>query len=101
MFKIGIIGSENSHAAAFSEIFNLSGTYDDVRVTGFYGAVFIRLFRCHLNAVNEGLHSDFLFSVCLFGCLGFVRNERGDRRRTQKKLKPIHEETPFLCQRIC
>ena len=37
MFKIGIIGSENSHAAAFSEIFNLSGTYDDVRVTAIWG----------------------------------------------------------------
>ena len=33
MFKIGIIGSENSHAAAFSEIFNLSGTYDELRDT--------------------------------------------------------------------
>lgn len=37
MYKIGIIGSENSHAAAFSEIFNLSGTYDDVRVTAIWG----------------------------------------------------------------
>ncbi len=37
MFKVGIIGSENSHAAAFSEIFNLSGTYDDVRVTAIWG----------------------------------------------------------------
>ena len=37
MFRVGIIGSENSHAAAFSEIFNLSGTYDDVRVTAIWG----------------------------------------------------------------
>lgn len=37
MFKVGIIGSENSHAAAFSEIFNLSGEYEDVRVTAIWG----------------------------------------------------------------
>ena len=37
MFKIGIIGSENSHAMAFSEIFNLSGQYDDIRVVAVYG----------------------------------------------------------------
>ena len=37
MFKIGIIGSENSHATAFSEIFNLSGKYDDIRVVAIWG----------------------------------------------------------------
>ena len=37
MYRIGIIGSENSHAMAFSEIFNLSGQYDDIRVVAIYG----------------------------------------------------------------
>ena len=37
MFRVGIIGSENSHAMAFSRIFNLSGEYDDVRVVAIYG----------------------------------------------------------------
>lgn len=37
MFRVGIIGSENSHAMAFSKIFNQSGEYDDVRVVAIYG----------------------------------------------------------------
>ena len=37
MFRVGIIGSENSHAMAFSEIFNLSGKYDDIQVVAIYG----------------------------------------------------------------
>ena len=37
MYRIGIIGSENSHAAAFSEIFNVKKTYDDIRVTAIWG----------------------------------------------------------------
>ncbi len=37
MFRVGIIGSENSHALGFSRIFNLSGKYDDIRVVAIYG----------------------------------------------------------------
>lgn len=37
MIRIGIIGSENSHATAFSEIFNNVGKYPDMRVVGIYG----------------------------------------------------------------
>ncbi len=37
MYRIGIIGSENSHAMAFSEIFNLSGKFDDIQVVAVYG----------------------------------------------------------------
>ncbi len=37
MFRVGIIGSENSHALAFARIFNLSGNYDDIRVVAIYG----------------------------------------------------------------
>lgn len=37
MFRVGIIGSENSHAMGFSRIFNLSGKYDDIRVVAIYG----------------------------------------------------------------
>ncbi len=37
MFRVGIIGSENSHAMAFSEIFNLSGAYEDIRVVAVWG----------------------------------------------------------------
>ena len=37
MFKVGIIGSENSHAMAFSELFNLSGAYDDICVVAVWG----------------------------------------------------------------
>ena len=37
MFKVGIIGSENSHALAFSKIFNLSGRYDDIQVVAVWG----------------------------------------------------------------
>lgn len=37
MYRIGIIGSENSHAMAFSEIFNLSGKFDDIQVVAIYG----------------------------------------------------------------
>ncbi len=37
MFRVGIIGSENSHAIGFSRIFNLSGKYDDIRVVAIYG----------------------------------------------------------------
>ena len=37
MYRIGIIGSENSHAMAFSEIFNLSGAYSDIKVTAVWG----------------------------------------------------------------
>ena len=37
MFKVGIIGSENSHAMAFSELFNLAGEYDDVQVVAVWG----------------------------------------------------------------
>lgn len=43
MFKIGIIGTENSHAMAFSKLINLPDSdtkqlhYDDARVVGVYG----------------------------------------------------------------
>lgn len=37
MYRIGIIGSENSHAMAFSEIFNNTDRYPDMRVVGIYG----------------------------------------------------------------
>lgn len=37
MFRIGIIGSENSHAAAFSKIFNTTDKYPDVKVVAIYG----------------------------------------------------------------
>lgn len=37
MYRIGIIGSENSHADAFSRIFNTSGEYPDIRVVAIYG----------------------------------------------------------------
>ncbi len=37
MYRIGIIGSENSHAMAFSEAFNLSGAYEDIKVTAVWG----------------------------------------------------------------
>ncbi len=37
MIRVGIIGSENSHAMAFSKIFNLSGKYEDMRVVAVYG----------------------------------------------------------------
>jgi len=37
MFRVGIIGSENSHAKAFTEIFNASGKYDDIKVVAIYG----------------------------------------------------------------
>ena len=37
MFKVGIIGSENSHATAFTEIFNVKQQYEDVRVVAVYG----------------------------------------------------------------
>ena len=37
MFKVGIIGSENSHALAFSKLFNLSGDYPDIQVTCVWG----------------------------------------------------------------
>ena len=37
MYKVGIIGSENSHAMAFSRYFNKSGRCDDIRVTAIWG----------------------------------------------------------------
>ncbi|MBQ4618924.1 MAG: Gfo/Idh/MocA family oxidoreductase [Clostridia bacterium] len=37
MFRIGIIGSENSHAAAFSKIFNTTDLYPDIKVVAIYG----------------------------------------------------------------
>ncbi|MBQ8953600.1 MAG: Gfo/Idh/MocA family oxidoreductase [Clostridia bacterium] len=37
MFRVGIIGSENSHALAFSRIFNLSGKYEDIKVVAVWG----------------------------------------------------------------
>lgn len=37
MVRIGIIGSENSHALAFSQLINLSGKYPDLRVVAIYG----------------------------------------------------------------
>ncbi len=39
MFRVGIIGSENSHAMAFSEIFNLNNKelYPDIQVVAIYG----------------------------------------------------------------
>ena len=37
MYRVGIIGSENSHAKAFSKCSNLSGEYDDVKVIGIWG----------------------------------------------------------------
>ena len=37
MFRVGIIGSENSHAKAFTDIFNASGKYDDIQVVAIYG----------------------------------------------------------------
>lgn len=37
MYRIGIIGSENSHAMAFSKIFNVENAYPDVRVVAVCG----------------------------------------------------------------
>jgi predicted dehydrogenase len=37
MYRIGIIGSENSHAMAFSKIFNVESAYPDVRVVAVGG----------------------------------------------------------------
>lgn len=37
MFRVGIIGSENSHATAFTKIFNASGQYPDIQVVAIYG----------------------------------------------------------------
>ncbi len=42
MYRIGILGSENSHAMAFAEIFNgvneaYRGEFEDIRVTGVFG----------------------------------------------------------------
>ena len=37
MFRVGIIGSENSHAKAFTDIFNASGKYDDIQVVAIWG----------------------------------------------------------------
>ncbi len=37
MFRVGIIGSENSHADAFSRIFNTTDQYPDIRVVAIYG----------------------------------------------------------------
>jgi predicted dehydrogenase len=37
MYRIGIIGSENSHAMAFSKIFNTENTYPDMRVVAVGG----------------------------------------------------------------
>lgn len=39
MYRVGIIGSENSHAMAFSEIFNLNNKeqYPDIQVVAIYG----------------------------------------------------------------
>ncbi len=37
MYRIGIIGSENSHAMAFSNIFNVENAYPDVRVVAVGG----------------------------------------------------------------
>ena len=37
MFRVGIIGSENSHALAFARIFNRMKKYDDIRVVAIYG----------------------------------------------------------------
>jgi hypothetical protein len=39
MFRIGIIGSENSHAMAFSRIFNVENTYPDMRVVAVGGDI--------------------------------------------------------------
>lgn len=37
MIRVGIIGSENSHAAAFTQLFNQSGRYENIRVVGLWG----------------------------------------------------------------
>jgi len=37
MYRIGIFGSENSHALAFTRIYNLSGQYPDMQVVGIAG----------------------------------------------------------------
>jgi len=37
MIRIGIIGAENSHAAAFTEIFNQKAVYEDMRVVAVWG----------------------------------------------------------------
>jgi len=37
MIRIGIIGSENSHAAAFTKIFNTTDLYPDMKVVAIYG----------------------------------------------------------------
>ena len=42
MFRVGILGSENSHAMAFSQIFNgfntaFTGEFEDIRVVGTFG----------------------------------------------------------------
>lgn len=37
MHRIGIIGSENTHTLAFSDLFNKSGRYEDMRVVAIYG----------------------------------------------------------------
>ena len=37
MYKIGIIGSDNSHALAFSKLCNVSNEYPDVKITHIFG----------------------------------------------------------------
>jgi len=64
MFRIGLIGTENSHALAFAKYFNLpneDGKYneEDVRVTAILGAdsaadeKIVEILQPVVNAVNK------------------------------------------------
>ena len=97
MIRVGIIGSENSHAAAFTQQFNLGGQYEDIRVVALWGEdMESNLAQCEKFGVVCMRPEDMLYQVDAV----MVTSRRGDLHLPYvkpfvEKGMPVFVDKPF------